>query len=907
MASWTDAITQFNPYVSTLPVEAMVKVGMEKQRRYDEGYAKIQAQIDQVAGLDVIRDVDKNYLQSKLNELGGRLKTFAASDFSNYQLVNSVAGMAKQVASDEDVQNAVASTTAYRKEMKRMEEAKANGKSNVANEDLFITQTSSWLSGKSVKDKFNAKYTPYTDVFKKLGEIATSVGEDSTIVQQLFQTDKNGNPILDKKGNLQYNDVMAETLLKGKDKNKLLQAFQTGLNADDYRQLSISGRYSLKGRSKEELSKDLIDGFTNYEKVETQRKDFIQDKIVELKTKGGDKNMISALENQVLQIDENVKKRKNSLEGLLSADEDTLKGSIYTNNYLDTLSSAFSTKETYTKYMKNPAVEMMMDREKMKLEANKFRLEQDKFTYQQLEDVKDREFQTWKALFEKGLVDEKGKPTGAGLYTGPARDLPILDQTNSLYFTDQFKTGLDEDTKAQFGMYEKVAVADWMVKNSSKINPNTGKGYTEAEMKQQIGAHAKKLGMSYNDYVVLQGQKATDKYNSTKGQYLGAEFAQTFQSINELGQTIGIKKKQMDAEADYISKNAAGFTPTDLKNSKVGKMKILTSKGSQIELSEGDVIDLAKYMYHYKTDPNVPKFFDSKAVRDDAKSAEQRLIRKYGQDGFNQIVTNSGYDPGGSTMSMWNMRTVGGKRNILTGETYGAPLTNAINLLKNNDYKQSLKLREEYYKGISQVGVPKGVVLYKDKSETKEHLASALASIASDYSGIDSEYATIASLANEDKAQFQINITPAASRYGKNTYELQVTKPDGSIITKPIKEKDYTYLTGKQAPSLLVNDAISTINSSQFGSTNLGYYYTDPNAYSTAFVKDYQTKTNNYNIGIDYVMSGENQFYPKIYVQMGEDNWKLFPYNAPLTEQGIVNFPSQVDDVFIKSLLQISK
>ena len=134
MASWTDAITQFNPYVSTLPVEAMVKVGMEKQRRYDEGYAKIQAQIDQVAGLDVIRDVDKNYLQSKLNELGGKLQTFAASDFSNYQLVNSVAGMAKQVAADETVQKAVSSTAWYKKQ-KQLQEGKDHTHS-VRNADI---------------------------------------------------------------------------------------------------------------------------------------------------------------------------------------------------------------------------------------------------------------------------------------------------------------------------------------------------------------------------------------------------------------------------------------------------------------------------------------------------------------------------------------------------------------------------------------------------------------------------------------------------------------------------------------------------------------------------------------------------------------------------------------------------
>jgi hypothetical protein len=82
MASFTDIIPQFNPYVQQLPVEAMVQVGMEKQKRYDEGIQKIQSQIDTVAGLDISKPLHKMYLQSKLNELGNNLKTVAAGDFS---------------------------------------------------------------------------------------------------------------------------------------------------------------------------------------------------------------------------------------------------------------------------------------------------------------------------------------------------------------------------------------------------------------------------------------------------------------------------------------------------------------------------------------------------------------------------------------------------------------------------------------------------------------------------------------------------------------------------------------------------------------------------------------------------------------------------------------------------------
>ena len=121
MASFTDQISTFNPYVSQLPVEAMVQVGMQKQAQYDQGVQKIQGYIDNIAGMDVVNDADKQYLQSKLTQLGSNLKTVAAGDFSNQQLVNSVGGMATQIVKDPNVQNAVSSTAWYRKQLSEME------------------------------------------------------------------------------------------------------------------------------------------------------------------------------------------------------------------------------------------------------------------------------------------------------------------------------------------------------------------------------------------------------------------------------------------------------------------------------------------------------------------------------------------------------------------------------------------------------------------------------------------------------------------------------------------------------------------------------------------------------------------------------------------------------------------
>ena len=146
MASYKDIIPTFNPYIQQEPVEAMMKVGVYKQQRYDEGVQKIQESIDNIAGLDVVRDVDKQYLQSKLNQLGGQLSMVAGGDFSNFQLVNSVNGMTNQIAKDPNVLNAVASASRYRKAIEDKQKIVQDGKGSASNDWLFNNEANEWLN-----------------------------------------------------------------------------------------------------------------------------------------------------------------------------------------------------------------------------------------------------------------------------------------------------------------------------------------------------------------------------------------------------------------------------------------------------------------------------------------------------------------------------------------------------------------------------------------------------------------------------------------------------------------------------------------------------------------------------------------------------------------------------------------
>jgi hypothetical protein len=193
MASFTDAISTFNPYVSQLPVDAMVKVGMYKQQKYDEGVQKIQGYIDNIAGLDVAKGPQKEYLQSKLNELGSNLKGVAAGDFSNQQVVNSVGGMATQLIKDPVIQNAVGSTQRLRQGQADLDEARKAGKSDKNNEDKFAADANEWLNDGKLDSSFRGRYTPYTDIIKLTKEGLVGAGLDGSIAEQMFITEPGTN------------------------------------------------------------------------------------------------------------------------------------------------------------------------------------------------------------------------------------------------------------------------------------------------------------------------------------------------------------------------------------------------------------------------------------------------------------------------------------------------------------------------------------------------------------------------------------------------------------------------------------------------------------------------------------------------------------------------------------------
>jgi hypothetical protein len=350
MASFTDAIPQFNPYIQQLPVEAMVKVGMEKQQRYDQGLQKIQSQIDQVAGLDIVRDVDRQYLQSKLNELGSKLKTVAAGDFSNYQLVNSVAGMASSVAKDNNVLSSVQATAQYRKEQKFMEESRQKGESAIQNEYDFNAQANRWINDSNVGAGFSGRYRKYIDVDKKWLDVMKTLHSD--LLEEDIPYTYNPD------GTLNINETtaaMQRISKEGVSAEKIQNALRSSLSPDELEQLNINGRYQFRNINDPEQLATLATSRTASSIAQNTKT--IEDLQGALKMYESDPDKYTKAEQGIKSLQE-VNRRltaeMNQEIEFIRANPEEAKGLIYKNGAIEQFASSYAWENQKSNLLTNP-------------------------------------------------------------------------------------------------------------------------------------------------------------------------------------------------------------------------------------------------------------------------------------------------------------------------------------------------------------------------------------------------------------------------------------------------------------------------------------------------------------------------------------------------------------------------
>ena len=709
MASYTDQIPQFNPYIQQLPVEAMAQVGMEKQRRYDEGIQKIQHSIDNIAGLEVYKDSDKKYLQSKLNDLGSNLKTVAAGDFSNYQLVNSVGGMAKQIGKDKNVQNAVSSTANIKKQQVAMEEAKEKGVLTPENLYRYQKSLNSYVESEKPGELFTSQYTPYFDVFKHVKETFDAVKPDGMTFDQVYITGPDGKWKLDAKGNPIYSPVMIrkeeEGIFPEKVKAALDQAF-----ADPRvnQQLQIGGEYAYRSVD----SKGLI------EKLKFQSDESLtgyNDRLAELQL---DKSLGKDVDKDIDNIQKLISQTENNFADYAEMAEnnpEVLKGLLYQSSVKDRYSVMFSQRKSKTTTMDNPGWRANFDMLKEANAASQFaqRLSFDKqkhyddLVYKQLEYEQKEKLGSAKkgakgedlapGMGMTGMFEQADQPADIDMikmadqkYDAAANDF-INNADMFIWDTMLSKTGNNKQR------YQKLIDSGNTPQQAVKVLlDNTARQNKESP--EELRTRWGKIADVKINKMMASPNKVNNELKDNYRIYKNSE--KTWK--NELALKQSVDKQTEDKLGSSVFRELA---TADIKPQKIKLGE------REYDLSKSDIYDLGIYLKGHENSFSTLGLVTDKGVRNAGRAAAKRLEQKGYGDLLEAAITGPGVKTSGFiTQAMrgapgFAIPFVGGLTSAAsylgkkTGQMYSGPGAESV------DWSQVKKVfnivdKEEYSKGI---------------------------------------------------------------------------------------------------------------------------------------------------------------------------------------------------------------
>ena len=631
MASFTDKSFQFNPYIQELPVQEMYQVGMAKQAQYNQGVQKIQNYIDRVAGVDVYLDVDKEYLQSKLGELGNKLKTVAAGDFSNQQLVNSVTGMTAQISKDQLITNAIGSTARYRSGLSKIQKDIDDGKSNPANVKNFQKQAQPWLSSTKPGQVFNGTYNPHFDIMKFAKEQFDAVKPGKWSFDQLYETDAQGNYkfdiVKDKKGNIiKQTPVVSPYMVRMEQEGRLPAEVKATLNQifSDPRvtkQLQITGEYNY-GNIDEKGLADMV-----YAQRDEKTTGY-NDKIAELTLR---KTLEKTDESKKL-IQGEIDQLQSKLDGVNSSydklaqeaykNPDYVRGFVYKESSIDNLQGMFGSVKVSKQNMESPLWNANF---KEWQEANDMREAAADLKYKYDALAQDKELAKLKMENDLRIASLKGsgkKKPGAG--PDDERGLEFAENESSMDVivnSEQVKTNAANDMLTTGNELVWSGFFANNPKNIQALSKQIALGKTREQGIETILKNtANNNKEPYVDFINRWSDKVVNELKTKPGGVppaLGDAY-QLFKKKQKTFQSIS----QESADVDSQVAKELGTDLLKVINDVDIKDTPMKFQGKDVVVTKEDFYDLAIYA---KGNVTVGGYFDDKVHKENAKAAEARL------------------------------------------------------------------------------------------------------------------------------------------------------------------------------------------------------------------------------------------------------------------------------------------
>ena len=735
MSSWSDNPAQFNPYVQQFPVEARVAVGGELQRRYDEGIQRIQSSIDRIAGLDIARDIDKQYLQGRLDDLGSKLKFVAAGDFSDYQLVNSVTGMTSKIGKDTNIQNSVISTARYRSEIGRMEADREEGILDPSNELFFSKQADQWISDPNVGASFKGKYIPHFDVFGFAKETFDEIKPDGMSFDQIFELDENGKPVKDENGNLRYSTYMTRLEEKGifphKVKATLAQIFSDPRVSQ---QLNISGQYEYRGLDEQALGimldgqrVGILAGFD--EEINKQLLEKGVAKTTEEKEKI--QRVIDNLRSQKSQTN----KSYNSHIQQANDNPEAVRSYLYRNDVENRYTTMFGHTETSRQIMNSPPHQAVFEMQKEANRNTQF-YQRLKFDMQKHADdmtMKQKEFDAEYAPDEAASLNEwfTAKQTGDVDRIKYANNRMDAAQAGYRSATDDFIWEMifsNDET----GQYNKRLAT---LKAREGVDDYGAMGIIIAEEAQKAGKPVDKYKTDKLTQAMMKYENMTPD-NKNQSYIASRKYENYHQAMRELK-----TEKNNRAMIDSVLAEDNMRIGQELSLLDVQPQTIRLNNGEQVNLTTDDIYDLAIYT-SASADLLLGK---SKEERDELKRKSQEAANNLRERGKEDVLNKFNKD--NTTGSSKTGRFIGDIVDVAGMIINPDKLINefgkqdddwsqvfeVVDILNSPEHKELLKKQGEIIQNIYSITPKQAAPLLKGKTEDNRRIAMQIASFAGSF------------------------------------------------------------------------------------------------------------------------------------------------------------------------------
>jgi hypothetical protein len=252
-----------------------------KQEKLDNNRAKLQNMYDQFPKLQVAKGVDKQYIESRLQQVRQISSKYEMLDLSDDTLASSLLTNAAQIF-DDKVKEAVVSTKRMEIEDTQWAEAlkKADGKYNQTYHEyaLAMSDRQRYLSTQEAGDRYRggADFIAYTGTEKKVAELTAKAAEQ--LKQKAFESRGSG-------GYFNYQDTYEFT-----DKNTLRQIVESSLDDNDKRHFQIMGWKQFQGVDDNALKSAYSD--FNKPKIENTRENISSLEVLSAKATGEQKELI---------------------------------------------------------------------------------------------------------------------------------------------------------------------------------------------------------------------------------------------------------------------------------------------------------------------------------------------------------------------------------------------------------------------------------------------------------------------------------------------------------------------------------------------------------------------------------------------------------------------------------------